>query len=144
MASAVDEDLCGQLRALLGNGTLTLRSVQPYLMAAFNRFRDELRDASCFFLAEPGRLCLGVFAGGEWAGVRSTRLEADASLESAMMRELRRIALPLPRLRQVFVHASHQPALVWKEVEAGLPPPWILGEDPSAGAGYSMALCGAA
>jgi len=46
---------------------LHLRSIQPYLMAAFNHLRKHFKDASAWFLlAEQGKLCISLFDRGEW------------------------------------------------------------------------------
>lgn len=70
LAAAVDRRLLAGLREICRAAGLPLVSIQPYLMAAFNRWRRELdgkRD--WFLLAEAGRLCLAWFEADEWAGI---------------------------------------------------------------------------
>ncbi|WP_157991441.1 hypothetical protein [Caldimonas tepidiphila] len=78
LACAVDEALAEQLVALCAERRLALLEVQPYFMQAFNRFRRRLGRSGCFCLAEPGRVCLGVFRKGAWETLHSQRLPADA------------------------------------------------------------------
>lgn len=78
LASAVDERLLQALRQLFARAGVTLRSVQPHLMAAFNNCRSRLQDRSAWLLLfEPGCLCLALLQQGRWASVRSMRIGAD-------------------------------------------------------------------
>ncbi|MBS1190544.1 MAG: hypothetical protein H6R10_2336 [Rhodocyclaceae bacterium] len=70
LACAADRRLLAGLREICAGAGLPLVAIQPYLMAAFNRWRRELdgrRD--WFLLAEEGRLCLAWFQEDDWAGV---------------------------------------------------------------------------
>lgn len=78
LASAVDPDFLDALTLAMGGASLRLTSLQPGLMAAFNRCRDALiADAYWFVHVEPGRACLAHVVAGAWAGVRGTRLGTD-------------------------------------------------------------------
>lgn len=72
IACAIDATLAARLKTLPG-----LRSVQPYLMAAFNARRRTLAEASAWFvLHEPGRLTIALLESGAWRAVR-VRQAAD-------------------------------------------------------------------
>ncbi|WP_157979287.1 hypothetical protein [Rhodoferax ferrireducens] len=77
LASAVDAELLDALRGVFNAAGLTLQSVQPHLMAAFNSFRGHLRQRSAWFaLLEPGNLCLALLHKGHWSRVRSQRVDS--------------------------------------------------------------------
>lgn len=76
LASAVEASLLERLREILTHAGLRLHSVQPYLMAAFNRWRKEFKGAQQWFvLGEPGWLCVAQIEGGTWRSIRSHRIE---------------------------------------------------------------------
>lgn len=78
LASAVDGRLLQALRTVFSSGGVSLRSVQPGLMAAYNNCRSRLRHQSAWFvLSEPGCLCLALLQHGHWASVRNMRVGAD-------------------------------------------------------------------
>ena len=105
LASAIDAELDTALQQV-GGSKLKLVSIQPYLMAAFNRLGDSFRKRNFFFLlAEPGRACVLAAAGGAWRMVRNHAAADDASISQLVERELRLLetgAGPVPRL---YVHA---------------------------------------
>lgn len=105
LASAIDAELDSTLQQV-GGSKLKLVSIQPYLMAAFNRLGDAFRTRNFFFLlAEPGRACVLSAVGGAWRIVRNHAAADDASISQLVERELRLLetsAGPLPRL---YVHA---------------------------------------
>jgi hypothetical protein len=76
VASAVDAPLLDGLDALLRPGKLTLRSIQPGLMAAFNDCRPQLSGDGWFVLVEPGRLCLARLRGHQWQALKSIKTGA--------------------------------------------------------------------
>ena len=85
IASALPQDLLERLRTLVSARGLRLRSVQPYLMAAFNHF-DKSFDAGdfLFVVAEPVRSVLLLAREGRWAAVRSVgSSDSDAALTCA-------------------------------------------------------------
>jgi hypothetical protein len=82
LASAVDAALVAELERAVAEAGLRLRSIQPHLMAAFNRWRGQLRgDAVWFALAEPGRLCLALLRGGRWSDLGSFPVATDVLAE---------------------------------------------------------------
>ncbi|GLK58999.1 hypothetical protein ACFS3C_14900 [Azotobacter vinelandii] len=89
LAAAIERGLLERLRLALQDAGLRLRSVQPYLMAAFNRFAGQLpADDFLFVLAEPGRSSLLLARAGEWLCMRSLSGSADdAALLALVERE---------------------------------------------------------
>ncbi|MDA8109283.1 MAG: hypothetical protein M0015_11710 [Betaproteobacteria bacterium] len=75
IASAVDAELIEAIRACFpANGTPRLASVQPYLMAAFNRWRRlACRGAVWLLLAEAKRACLARLERGRWTALRNVK-----------------------------------------------------------------------
>ena len=78
LASAVDGRLLQAVRQGFSEAGVALRSVQPYLMAAYNNCRQRLQQHSAWFvLFEPGCLCVALLQQGHWASVRSMRINED-------------------------------------------------------------------
>lgn len=74
VASAVDAALLAQLRETFARKHVRLASIQPYLMASFNRFRARFDGKNAWFVChEPGRLNLGLLRQGVWHSIRSRR-----------------------------------------------------------------------
>ncbi|MBC8995355.1 hypothetical protein IAI51_02290 [Pseudomonas sp. N40(2020)] len=107
IASALPQDLLDRLRALVSGRGVRLRSVQPYLMTAFNRF-DKSLDAGdfLFVVAEPQRSVLLLAREGRWAGVRSAGgSDSDAALSALIGRERQLQASTSERAFNVYLHA---------------------------------------
>lgn len=78
LASAVDGRLLALLRGLFEQAGVTLKSVQPYLMAVYNNCRASLQERSAWLvLFEPGCLCLALMQQGRLASVRTMRIGSD-------------------------------------------------------------------
>ena len=79
LACAIDAALLEGLRSCFPKtGKARLASVQPHLMAAYNRARRRIpREGAWLVLAERGRTCLARLAASGWAWVHNGR-EADA------------------------------------------------------------------
>lgn len=78
LASAVDGRLLAVLRALFEQAGVTLKSVQPYLMAVYNNCRANLQERNAWLvLFEPGCLCIALLQQGRWASVRTMRIGSD-------------------------------------------------------------------
>jgi len=80
VACAIDGELRRGLQACFPPGAKArLASLQPYLMAAFNRRRRQLAaPAAALLLLEPGRACLARLAHGRWTRLRNLRGEFEA------------------------------------------------------------------
>ena len=77
MASEVDQDLQESLRALFQPTKLKLRSIQPYLMVAFNHWRHRFNDSAWFALVEQGRLCLAKIHHNQWHSIKAIKISDD-------------------------------------------------------------------
>jgi hypothetical protein len=89
LACAVDRDLIQSLASIFTRINIRLVSVQPFLVAAFNRIRRRVGNGSCWIVVEePGRLTLALIRRGEWIGIRGRR--ADRSWRNALPELLER------------------------------------------------------
>ncbi len=85
LASAVDKGLLDELRGSLKPHRLV--SLQPYLMAAFNRLRARVpKEGAWIVLPEAEATCVALYANGSWAGVAVNRAGSEESLERERMR----------------------------------------------------------
>jgi len=74
LACAVDRSLIEGLAGTFASAGVRLVSVQPFLVAAFNRIRQMVGNASCWIVVEePGRLTLALIQRGAWVAIRSRR-----------------------------------------------------------------------
>lgn len=74
LACAVDRELIAQLATTFVTTGVKLVSVQPFLVAAFNRIRKTVGNGSCWIVVEePGRLTLALLQRGAWVAIRSRR-----------------------------------------------------------------------
>jgi hypothetical protein len=99
LACALDEGLLAALRACFpaGRGP-RLASVQPWLMAAFNRWRGALgRDSAWLVLLERERACFALASGEGWRSVQSLRMEQEQDLFTLLEREALRVGGTPPR-----------------------------------------------
>lgn len=80
VACAIDRELLSNLDQAVAASGRHLNSVQPYLMAAFNRWRRAFSEPLVWFvLAEPGRLCLAALQNGRWRHLVNLQAHADWS-----------------------------------------------------------------
>ena len=76
LACAVDRALIGRLAEIFVKADMHLASVQPFLVAAFNRIRKSVGNGSCWIVVEePGRLTLALIQRGMWIAIRSRRAD---------------------------------------------------------------------
>ena len=104
LACAVDRALLGELAATFTAANERLISVQPFLVAAFNRIRTTIGSASCWLvIEEQGRLTLAFIQHGVWVAVRSRRTDSGwrASLPELIERETAFLALSEPCMRVI-------------------------------------------
>jgi hypothetical protein len=74
LACAVDRALIERLASVFVAAGVNLVSVQPFLVAAFNRIRRTVGNGSCWIVVEePGRLTLALIQRGAWLAIRSRR-----------------------------------------------------------------------
>lgn len=92
LASGLDAEFLAGLRSVFARPGITLRSIQPHLMAAFNEGRSQLRRRSAWLaLLESGHLCLALLRDGHCSRVRSMRI--DGTWRQELPRILEREAL---------------------------------------------------
>ncbi|HTN94275.1 MAG TPA: hypothetical protein VMJ33_06835 [Gallionella sp.] len=88
LASAVDQGLLEQLKNIFDESTLRLKSIQPNLMAAFNRcYRKLGKDPAWLVVAEQGVFCVGLLREGEWQSIRLRRIEGEWFDEAMLVLE---------------------------------------------------------
>ena len=104
MACAVDRELIEQLAGVFVAASVKLISVQPFLVAAFNRIRQTVGNGSCWIVVEePGRLTLALLQRGAWVAIRSRRSDERwrAVLPEILERESAFLGLDTPCTRVI-------------------------------------------
>ena len=95
LCSAIDTSLLEELKRLFAKTKSKLVSVQPQLMATFNRWRGAVPAAGAWLvMVEPERTCFGLHAKGNWQSVQNSRGEWLPLLE----RERHRLGGEVPNL----------------------------------------------
>jgi hypothetical protein len=147
IASAVDAALIQAVRACFpGNGKARLVSVQPYLMSAFNLWRDTMaKEDAWLLLVEPQRACLALIADGAWSTVQASNGEFPAPEDWALLLDRQQLRTGAASAsRTVLVHAPDSRRTVsietggWKFV--GLAPQPVDGFLPLEDRPLAMAL----
>jgi hypothetical protein len=112
VASAIDSGLLAAIRACFPpSGKPRLVSVQPYLMAAFNRSDARRgRHSGWLLLVEPQRACLACIEGGRWTAVRNVKGDYDAPSRWTELLERERYVAGSGADADVTVHAPAAPA----------------------------------
>ena len=88
IACAIPQKLLDQLKAVFASSRLKLKSVQPFLMTAFNFCCTELgNEPSWFVLAERDNICVGLLQNGQWSSIRLRNVVSDWFEESMLMLE---------------------------------------------------------
>jgi len=144
LASALDEGLMKALRACFPLASRPrLASVQPYLMAAFNRWRSDWRGAmgkagAWLVLLERSRACFALASSDGWHSVQSLRLEAGEDVLVLLEREGLRSARQV--IRRATIHGEKPEAAAgWQLSQLTLPR--LKGHSPLDDGRYAMALC---
>jgi hypothetical protein len=104
VACAVDRDLLERLLSTCLEAGVKLVSVQPFLIAAFNRMRSEVGNGSCWIVVEePGRLTLALIQRGAWIAIRARRSDEHwrAVLPEILERESAFLGLDEPCSRVI-------------------------------------------
>lgn len=88
LVAAVDEALLESIRLAMTEAKLELHSIQPYLMASFNRYAKEMYQGDGWFVAaEAGRFALALFRGGQWRHIQLRRGNDIEELHDWLERE---------------------------------------------------------
>jgi len=104
IACGVESALLDAVQAKVTESRATLSSVQPYLIAAFNRIRTKIGQESCWLvIEEPGCLMLALIRGGHWLSIRCRYVDPDwrANFAEILERESALLALDEPCNRVV-------------------------------------------
>lgn len=115
LAAAVDNALLAQLRDGFAQTGITLASLQPYLMSAFNHWRRQVQGAQwAFAVVEPERLCLALARDGQWLDVRNRPLRGDwqPALAHTLTQMSHRVDLD-DHGGTLFLHAPAMGPLAW-------------------------------
>jgi len=120
VVSGVDQDLLDELRGAFSDTGLKLRSIQPYLMAALNKWRRKLDNRACLFVVAEERFytCM-VVVGGRCQSVHTGAFSGplNDSLPIILEREFMRSGLE--ERPSLFLYAGGQP-----DVELGRAESW--------------------
>lgn len=104
LACAVDKPLLFALIEIFRKSGVKLGSVQPFLVAAFNRIRRRVGNGSCWIVVEePGRLTLALIQRGAWVAIRARRSDAQwrKALGEILERESAFLGLSQPVTRVI-------------------------------------------
>lgn len=125
LAAAMERSVMERLESIAGRAGLRLRSVQPYLMVAFNRFADSFRKGDFMYVvAEPSRNTVLVARGGNWIAVRSAACtDSPISLAAVIEREMELQRGEDGVAPAVFVHAPSGVRLPEGDVRGVTPTP---------------------
>jgi len=123
LAAAVDRSLLAAIRTAVAPTRLRLVSIQPYLMAAYNRVaRAHTGRDFVFMLLEAGRACILAAQGGKWCYVSTAAAPEPAqALSSLLAREMQLADLQGESVPPVYVHAAHRQGLVLPPVHGAAP-----------------------
>lgn len=132
VAAAVEQALLERLQSIAQGAGLRLESVQPHLMAAYNRLQPRLaRDNFVFAVAEPGRCSMLLARAGQWLSVRSSASgDSERAVAALLERECELTGIGDPAagpLPAVYVHAPGRAAGEWPAVEGIAPQALALG-----------------
>ena len=148
IASAIDTSLVQAVRAAFpASARAKLVSVQPYLMAAYNRWRKDIKgERAWFLLVEPRRACLARLESGRWSAVRNTRGNFDEPGQWAGLLDRERHRVGGDEASEgVYVHAPRNGNAIAVEGES-----WSFrslelvpaeGLAPAESQPFAMALC---
>lgn len=94
LAAAMDRELLVALRQCFASGRFKLRSIQPYVVLAFNHWLKQFsgKTAQGLLLAEPYGYCYAGVSEGRWEFIYTGRWEGDplASCQRVIQREASR------------------------------------------------------
>lgn len=123
LAAAIDRALLAAINTAVASTRLRLTSVQPYLMAAYNRMvRPRHEKDFVFMLAEAGRVCILAAQGGKWRHVSAMAEPREpAALSALLAREIQLADLQGESVPPVLVHAAHRRGLTLPPVFGAAP-----------------------
>lgn len=93
VACGMPNDLLSRLRLACEGARLRIRSVQPYLVAAFNSWRHAMPGTGAWFVTlDEGSLAAVHFTNAAWDCVRSVRIGGDWEVELKRLQTFGRLA----------------------------------------------------
>ena len=145
VASAVDSELVRALDGLLAASRLRFRSLQPHLMAAYNRWRGRLGQRTCLFLLVEKRLytCMALVQ-GRCRAVRSGPVNGRLTEDLPFMLDREHLWSGMEERPAVFMYAPEHPhiklptELGWTGMSLHLQP--TEGFSPVSDATYAIAM----
>ncbi|NMG75658.1 hypothetical protein [Aromatoleum diolicum] len=134
LAAAIEQALLDRLHGLAQSAGLNLVSVQPHLMAAYNRLLPRLRrDDFLFAVAEPGRCSVLLARAGRWVSVRSSAADdSEGAVAALLERECELHGLAGEAMPPVYVHAPGRPQGAWRPVHGAAPQALAIGAPAAA------------
>jgi hypothetical protein len=113
VASAVDRELLNELRAAFRPSRLKVWSIQPHLMAAYNKWRRKLDARACIFIVVEDRFytCM-VFVDGECGAVHSGVFEGTLADALPIILDREFVRSGLEERPAIFIYAPDQPPIV--------------------------------
>jgi len=106
VACAIPTALLDRIRSLTAPHDLTIRSMQPQLIAAFNGWRDKLPRGDAWFVTlDEGSLAAAHFTSAQWDYVRSVRIGTDWEVELNRLQTFGRLARTGAEESKVYVDA---------------------------------------
>ncbi len=136
---AIREALLGEIRTTLDICRLSLVSMQPQLIAAYNTWRDRLPNANGWFVTiEEGSLAAARLVGGGWDRVYSARIGGDWMVELQRLKTFGRLAAQDGKNGRVYVDAP-----LWLRKLAGDCGPgveWLVDERVESTAGDNLTV----
>jgi len=147
VAAAVDRSLIEALPTLCRQNQLRLVSIQPYLMAVFNAWRERFRDGSRWLvLIEHDRLCVALLEAGRWRWLRHQRMDNETLADIGVWLAREQYLAGAPETaRSVLLYApeaGHLAARTGAWSIERLTVPACPGFSPVDDAPYSMAMNG--
>jgi hypothetical protein len=138
VACGMPTSLRGALEDALAPARLTLASLQPRLIVAFNAWRHRLsEDASWFASVDDGSLSAVHLTRGAWDRVHMARLSADWSVELERLLAFARLTRAAGHPGRLFVHA---PDWMRRGVAAGAGLEWLTEGAADGSSAHELAL----
>ena len=146
VAAAVNDTFLEMLKQAISEEGIRLHSIQPYLMASFNRFAKNMAQGSGWFVAaEAGRFALALFQQGQWKRVVLRRGGEMSALHEWLERENMANGESAP-CREVFLFGPEVPrdAVLPSYTLHRLELPACQGYSPITDVRYAIAMSGVA
>jgi hypothetical protein len=106
VACGIPNGLLSQIRLLSESVGLRIQSIQPYLVASFNSWREKMPSEGAWFVTlDEGSLAAAHFTNTQWDCVRSVRIGDDWETELKRLQTFGRLARTSDAPSRVFVDA---------------------------------------